>query len=100
MFALFTKIAITTVAAVGAPAHVSANVDNPWFPLEPGTVIRYQGTDNGTRSVDIFSVTAKTRQVPGGRARIVHDRVFEHGRVVEDTRDWYAQDRNGNVWYF
>ena len=23
----------------------------------------------------------------------------DHGAVVEDTRDWYAQDADGNIWY-
>ena len=32
-------------------------------------------------------------------ARVVHDRVTERGRLVEDTLDWYAQDAEGNVWY-
>jgi hypothetical protein len=25
--------------------------------------------------------------------------VTENGRLVEDTYDWYAQDREGNLWY-
>src|SRR3954453_348423 len=97
---MLALIAATVIAAAGSPAPVSARVDNRWFPLKPGTVIRYAGTDEGTPSKDIFVVTNKTRPVPGGRARIVHDRVFEHDRVVEDTLDWYAQDGAGNVWYF
>jgi hypothetical protein len=96
--ALLTALAIAFAAA--PPAHVSPHVTNPWFPLRPGTVLRYRGTDEGTPAVDVFSITHKTRAVPGGRARIVHDRVFEHGRVVEDTLDWYGQDSAGNVWYF
>jgi hypothetical protein len=83
-----------------APSHVSPNVTNPWFPLRPGTVLRYAGTDEGVPVKDVLSVSRKTRAVPSGRARIVHDRVFKHGRVVEDTLDWYGQDRAGNVWYF
>jgi hypothetical protein len=79
---------------------VSAGVTNPWFPLRPGTVLRYTGTDEGVHVKDVFSVSRKTRRVRGGRARIVHDRVFKHGHVVEDTLDWYAQDPAGNVWYF
>jgi hypothetical protein len=31
---------------------------------------------------------------------VVHDVVKEGGKVTEDTHDWYAQDRLGNVWYF
>jgi len=79
---------------------VSSNVTNAWFPLRPGTVLRYEGTDEGVPVKDVLSVTSKTRAVAGGRARVVHDRVFKHGRVVEDTLDYYAQDGAGNVWYF
>jgi hypothetical protein len=100
MFALFTTIAVTALTASGAPTHVSPKVDNPWFPLRPGTVYRYEGTKDGKPFVDIVSVTHKTKRVPGGQARVVHDRVFEHGRVTEDTFDWYAQDRGGTIWYF
>jgi len=34
------------------------------------------------------------------RCVVVHDTVSEEGSVVEDTLDWYAQDSEGNVWYF
>jgi hypothetical protein len=100
MFTLIATYAVTALAAAGSPSHVSPNVDNTWFPLKPGTVLRYRGSDNGTPTKDVFVVTDKTRRVPGGRARVVHDRVFKHGRLAEDTLDWYAQDRAGNVWYF
>jgi hypothetical protein len=92
--------ALLAAAALLAPAQVSAKVDNPWFPLRPGTVLRYHGTSDGVPVVDVFSVTHKTRRVATGRARIVHDRVFKHGHLVEDTLDWYAQDAAGSVWYF
>jgi hypothetical protein len=91
---------VSITALLAGPAHVSPNVTNPWFPLKPGTVLRYSGTDAGVPVKDVFAVTRKTRRVRGGRARIVHDRVFKHGHVVEDSLDWYAQDRAGNVWYF
>ncbi len=31
---------------------------------------------------------------------IIRDRVWLEGELIEDTDDWYAQDKNGNVWYF
>jgi hypothetical protein len=92
--------ALLIAALAAAPSHVSPNVTNPWFPLRPGMVLRYAGTDEGVPVKDVLSISRKTRAVPGGRARIVHDRVFKHGGVVEDTLDWYGQDRAGNVWYF
>jgi len=30
---------------------------------------------------------------------VVLDRVFVHGELQEKTFDWYAQDKQGNVWY-
>ena len=31
---------------------------------------------------------------------VVHDKAYVNGRLEESTSDWYAQDRDGNVWYF
>ena len=42
---------------------------------------------------------AETRRVWGVDARVVRDTVYLDGELIEDTRDWYAQDRAGNVWY-
>jgi hypothetical protein len=45
-------------------------------------------------------VLDETREVMGIETRVVHDVVTEDGELVEDTYDWYAQDADGNVWYF
>lgn len=75
-------------------------IDNPYFPLSPGTTFVYDGTD-GKKSVhDTVTVTDQTRTVKGVQNRVVHDTVFENGKMAEDTFDWYAQDDAGNVWYF
>ena len=42
---------------------------------------------------------SETKEISGIRARVVHDVVTEDGAVVEDTYDWYAQDKDGNLWY-
>jgi hypothetical protein len=48
----------------------------------------------------VVTVTHRTRRVASGvTVRVVHDRATEHGRLVEDTFDYYAQDRRGNIWY-
>lgn len=73
---------------------------NSWFPLRPGTVLRYRGEDAGVPVREVLAITRKTRRVPGGHARVLHDRLFKRGHLAEDTLDWYAQDRAGNVWYF
>ena len=44
-------------------------------------------------------VTHQTKRVLGVRCTVVRDTVSEHGKAVERTFDWYAQDKQGNVWY-
>jgi hypothetical protein len=76
-------------------------VDNPWFPLVPGTVWTYRATGEDGRQRITVEVTDRTRVVQGVATVVVHDRVTDaRGRLVEDTEDWYAQDTAGNVWYF
>ena len=74
-------------------------IDNPWFPLKPGTVLTYEGEDSGTSARDVLRVTRRTKRILGIRATVIDDRVYERGHLAERTRDYYAQDRDGNVWY-
>jgi hypothetical protein len=82
------------------PATFSPDVDNPYFPLEPGTVFVYSGTKDGKKAIDIFAISSNTKLVDGVTTRIVEDRLFLNGLLEERTRDYYAQDTKGNVWYF
>jgi hypothetical protein len=96
---LFLALATSALIA-GPPASTGPNVDNTWFPLEPGTTLRYRGQKDGKAATDVVTVTSKTKTIQGIRARVVHDRLYVDGvGLVEDTLDWYAQDRKGNVWY-
>jgi hypothetical protein len=82
-----------------ASAFAGDEVDNPYFPLTPGTTYRYEGqTEEGFEEV-VTEVTNDTREVAGVTAVVVHDRAFLDGELIEDTFDWYAQDEDGNVWY-
>jgi hypothetical protein len=74
-------------------------VDNPYFPLVPGTVLIYEGTSGGEREVVTIRVTAETKEILGVACIVVRDTVKIAGEVHEDTFDWYAQDVDGNVWY-
>ena len=82
------------------PADFVSQVDNPWFPLEPGAKWRYRGTDEDGPFRDVMHVTHRTKTVLGVSATVVHDVVLRDGKRREVTSDWYAQDRSGNVWYF
>ena len=77
-----------------------SRVTNPYFPLPPGTTFVYEGqTENGFER-DEFAVTHQTRTIMGVTCVQVHDTVYDDGELTEDTLDWYAQDKEGNVWYF
>jgi len=82
------------------PSDFVARVDNPWFPLRPGSKYRYRGVKDGERVVDVVRVKHQTKTILGVDTTIVHDVLKAHGRPEEVTNDWYAQDRHGNVWYF
>ena len=75
-------------------------VDNPWFPLSPGTADLYRGIKDGQPSRDVVTVTSKAKVIQGIRCTVVRDRLYLRGRLEERTQDWYAQDKAGNVWSF
>ena len=82
------------------PANFSATVDNPYYPLVPGTVLKYIETDKGETSENVITVTHDTKVIMGVKCVVVHDTVTKNGRLTEDTYDWLAQDKEGAVWYF
>ena len=66
----------------------------------PGTTFIYEGkTADGPERVETY-VSYKTREVLGVKCTVVRDKAFLNGKLSEDTFDWYAQDKEGNVWYF
>jgi hypothetical protein len=83
-----------------APPHFSARVDNPWFPLRPGTTYVYVGVKDGKRARDVVTVTRRTKAVDGAPCVEIDDRLYLDGKLHERTTDWYSQDDHGNVWYF
>jgi hypothetical protein len=83
------------------PRDFVREIDNLYMPLDPGTTLHYEGTKDGLPASDDFFVTHRTKVIVGVRCIEVRDRAFdESGDVVEETFDWFAQDRSGNVWYF
>jgi hypothetical protein len=83
---------LATVAALTAGPHI----DNPYLPMRPGTVWVYREG----KQRDVVRVTRRTKRVAAGIVgRVVRDTATEHGQLVEDTFDYYAQDAAGNVLY-
>ena len=82
------------------PSLFVAVIDNPWLPMKPGTVWRYHGSEGGETSDETLTVTSRTKVIAGVRCAVLTDILKVNGHTEEATEDWYAQDREGNVWYF
>ena len=82
------------------PGNFVSKIDNPYFPLTPGTTFTYRGETEGVPTRNVTIVTNDTKVILGVTTTVVHDQVYENGVLAEDTFDWYAQDKAGNVWYF
>jgi hypothetical protein len=74
-------------------------IDNPYFPLPVGRTLVYRGVKDGKSQIDRVHVTPRTKVLEGITATSVTDVATHHGKLLEKTTDWYAQDRQGNVWY-
>jgi len=85
---------------VPAPSQFGARVDNPWFPLAPGSAYVYKGVEDGKAARDVVTVTHRTKRIQGVACTVVDDRLYLGGKLAERTTDWYAQDEAGSVWYF
>ena len=82
------------------PINFSTTVNNKYLSFVPGTKMIYEGqTEDGKEHIEVYT-THETKTVMGVTTVVVWDRVWLDGELIEDTKDWYAQDTEGNVWYF
>lgn len=113
LFALISSLlaiifALSTIAAAPVekrlpefdPANFSGDpIDNPYFPLEPGTTFIYEGESEGIPTREEMTVTHETKEILGVTTTVIYHLGFEDGMLIEETFDWFAQDEDGNVWY-
>jgi hypothetical protein len=81
------------------PKNFVATIDNPYINFKPGTGFHFKGTKGKSAQTDDEIVTHETKRILGISCTVVRDTVSENGKPVERTDDWYAQDKQGNVWY-
>ena len=86
-------------APVLDPANFVAVIDNPYFPLPVGRTLVYQGVKDGQAQIDTVTVTNQTKVILGITATVVSDVATHNGTLLEKTFDYYAQDKQGTVWY-
>ena len=83
------------------PANFVRGIDNRYLPMSPGAIFTYRGVSKSGQESNTVEVTHNTKTIIGVITTVVHDQVYmEDGSLLEDTFDWYAQDKYGNVWYF
>jgi hypothetical protein len=90
----------TGTPGVSKGTTFKGRVDNPWFPLKPGSTYVYRGVKDGKPSRDVVEVASETKTIRGATCAVVKDRLYLNGRLAERTTDWYTQDEHGNVWYY
>lgn len=82
------------------PSDFTDPAASAYFPLQPGTVYRYRGEEDGERFRERVVITDRTREVAGVTTTVVVDVLRIDGLLVERTSDWYATANDGAVWYF
>ncbi|MGH6815204.1 MAG: hypothetical protein ACREC6_05840 [Hyphomicrobiaceae bacterium] len=116
-YAIYLTVSVMTMTCIGSsvcrpqgtdaeynpsinPQDFVPHVAHKYFTLKPGTKFIYEKkTLWNTERIEVV-VTKETKQVMGVATTVVWDRVWQDGKLIEDTKDWYAQDKDGNVWYF
>jgi hypothetical protein len=93
---------VRTDAAAVDPGDFVRYVTNPFLPFKPGTVMTYRGVKDEGRQIEHVTVLHRTKRILGVRCTVVHDVIRDPatGKLLEETEDWYARDKHGNVWYF
>ena len=100
LFTLVPAVAAAAPPPPPDPANFVSVIDNPYFPLVPGTTFIYRGESDGAPTRDVMTVTSDTKVIQGVTTTVVHHLSYEDRVLIEETFDWYAQDLDGNVWYF
>lgn len=82
------------------PTAFKTLVEHPFLPLLPGRVWVYEGLDEGRLRREAVRAQEEPREVLGIACTALTMEVALDGEVVEITTEWFAQDRDGNVWKF
>ncbi len=112
-FLLTTLVAGLAISFKAARAEVPGgpptfsnplNIDNAFFPFQPGGRKVYSGGDHGTKTsaVDDFRTETRTFILNGTNVacHILAEEGYENGELVERSFNHFAQADDGTVYYF
>src|SRR5262245_52425736 len=77
-----------------------ARITNPYLAFAPGRKFHYRSETDAGVEINVVEVTRQTKPILDIDTTVLHDQVFLNDNLTEDTFDWVAQDKDGNVWYF
>jgi len=75
-------------------------INNPYFPLVPGSTSIFSGTKDTSKLIQQITITKKTRKIMNVTCVEVDSTLTVDDKLAENTINWYAQDKQGNVWSF
>lgn len=83
------------------PADFTTDITNKYFALPVGKKLTYETVERGkvTETIEI-EILQETKTIEGVETVIYLDKEYKNGQLVEETRDYLAQHKNGDVWYF
>jgi len=103
LFVLFVVLPKTNTLTDNGPLNpkdFSTNITNKYFSLPTGTKFIFEErTDEGVERIEIV-ISGETKMINGIETLVYWDREWLNGQLAEDTRDYLAQHKNGDVWYF
>src|SRR5262245_46929548 len=81
------------------PAQFAGGVSNPYFPLSPRSLYYRGATADGIETLRI-DITGQTKTILNVTTTVVIETAALNGQTIEIAENWFASDREGNVWYF
>jgi hypothetical protein len=87
------------------PDDLSATVDNPFFPLAPGSSRRYEGQEVDSETGETVELRVREHvspvpdEIAGAPVTTLAVEEYEDGQLTETTSDYHAQSADGTVYY-
>ena len=78
----------------------SSTGTNPWFSLEPGTVLVLEGREDGEAVRLTITVLPETKTLDGVETRVVEEREEADGAPKEISRNYFAMSKRTNCIYY
>lgn len=87
-------------AVVIDPAAFSRGLSHAYFPTAVGATRIYEGQDEGLSLYEEVRTLPAQRVLLGVPCTALEERAYVAGVLRSVSTEWFAEDRNGNVWKF